>query len=121
MIYFDQAASSYPKPKSVGQAMLEAIEGYGANPGRGGHQLAEKANATITKTRAQLSKLFHAPAGKHVWFYPNATFALNQALLGFPFQAGDHVITTAFEHNSVIRPLAKLEKEKKYSRSVFRA
>ena len=113
MIYFDHAASSYPKPKAVGQAMLEAVETYSANPGRGGHQLAEKASTVIQDARKKIANMFGAPSGKHVWFYQNATMALNQALLGFPFQEGDHVVTTVLEHNSVLRPLEEIVKQKK--------
>lgn len=112
MIYFDHAASSYPKPKTVGEAMVEAVNHYSANPGRGGHALAEKARLVVEQTRKKIAEFFHAPGSKHVWFYQNATMALNQALLGFPFQAGDHVVATMFEHNSIIRPLEHLKSEK---------
>jgi cysteine desulfurase family protein len=61
----------------------------------------------------KLADFFGAPSGKHVWFYQNATMALNQALFGYPFQAGDHVVTTAYEHNSVLRPLKQLKKNKR--------
>ncbi|WP_332692387.1 aminotransferase class V-fold PLP-dependent enzyme [Halalkalibacter lacteus] len=113
MIYFDHAASSYPKPKTVADAMHNAVSTFSANPGRGGHKLAEQARVVIDSTRQKLSRIFGAPGSKHVWFYQNATMALNQALLGFPFQEGDHVIATMFEHNSVIRPLEKLISDKK--------
>ncbi|NEU32648.1 aminotransferase class V-fold PLP-dependent enzyme [bacterium LRH843] len=111
MIYFDHAASSYPKPKTVGEAMSEAVNEYSANPGRGGHELAERARVVIEETRKKISTLFGAPGPKHVWFYQNATMALNQALLGFPFQKDDHVVTTMLEHNSMIRPLERLIEE----------
>jgi cysteine desulfurase family protein len=113
MIYFDHAASSYPKPNKVADAMYEAVTSFSANPGRGGHKLAEQAKAVIDAARQKLSRFFGAPGSKHVWFYQNATMALNQALLGFPFEEGDHVIATMFEHNSVIRPLEQLVLEKK--------
>ncbi|MDT8862820.1 aminotransferase class V-fold PLP-dependent enzyme [Alkalihalobacillus sp. MEB130] len=113
MIYFDHAASSYPKPKEVADAMYEAVTSYSANPGRGGHKLAEKAKDVIEETRKKVANVFGAPGKKHVWFYQNATMALNQAIAGFPFQEGDHVVTTMFEHNSIIRPLEKLVKDKK--------
>ncbi|WP_017725810.1 aminotransferase class V-fold PLP-dependent enzyme [Halalkalibacterium ligniniphilum] len=108
MIYFDQAASSFPKPASVANAMAEAVNEYAANPGRGGHALATRASQMIESTRELLKAFFHAPSKRHVWFYQNATMALNQALLGFPFQEGDHVVSTSFEHNSVRRPLEQL-------------
>ncbi|MCM3762797.1 aminotransferase class V-fold PLP-dependent enzyme [Alkalihalobacillus oceani] len=112
MIYFDHAASSFPKPKAVADAMYEAVTQYAANPGRGGHVLAERARLTVEEARAKLAALFGAPQPKHVWFYQNATMALNQALFGFQFEEGDHVVTTAFEHNSVLRPLERLKREK---------
>ncbi|WP_088104600.1 aminotransferase class V-fold PLP-dependent enzyme [Halalkalibacter urbisdiaboli] len=112
MIYFDHAASSYPKPKSVGAAMLEAVNEYSANPGRGGHQLAEKASEVISEAREKIATLFGAPSKKHVWFYQNATMALNQAIIGFPFNEGDHVITSTYEHNSVLRPLEQLRRNR---------
>ncbi|MCK0469796.1 aminotransferase class V-fold PLP-dependent enzyme [Halalkalibacter sp. APA_J-10(15)] len=112
MIYFDHAASSYPKPKKVAEAMSEAVLTYSANPGRGGHRLAEQARLAVEGARKKVAQLFSAPSSKNVWFYQNATMAINQAILGFPFKKGDHVITTMFEHNSVIRPLKQLMKEK---------
>lgn len=92
--------------------MSEAVNNYSANPGRGGHALAERARSVIEETRKKIAQLFGAPGGKHIWFYQNATMALNQALLGFPFQKGDHVVSTMFEHNSILRPLEKLVNEK---------
>ncbi|MCL7747479.1 aminotransferase class V-fold PLP-dependent enzyme [Halalkalibacter alkaliphilus] len=112
MIYFDHAASSYPKPEQVAIAMHEAVASYSANPGRGGHKLAEQAREVIEQARKKIATMFGAPNKKHVWFYQNATMALNQAILGFPFQEGDHVVATMFEHNSIIRPLEKLASEK---------
>ncbi|HEU5138736.1 MAG TPA: aminotransferase class V-fold PLP-dependent enzyme [Bacillales bacterium] len=113
MIYFDQAASSFPKPEGVVQAVSEAITDYAANPGRGGHRLAKKAASIIQETRVELSGFFGVGYSENVWFYPNATAALNQALKGFSLTAGDHVITTSFEHNSVRRPLEYLKRTKK--------
>src|SRR5690625_4648887 len=112
MIYFDHAASSYPKPKTVSEAMCAAVSEYSANPGRGGHALAEKARSVIEEARIKIATFFNAPAKEHVWFYQNATMALNQAIVGYPFTPGDHVVTTKFEHNSVIRPLEAVKKRK---------
>lgn len=111
MIYFDQAASSFPKPASVVKAVSEALTEYGANPGRGGHRLAREASSIIQQARAGLSDFFGLGIPENVWFYPNATAALNQALKGFPFTEGDHVIATSYEHNSVRRPLEYLKKK----------
>ncbi|WP_078429559.1 aminotransferase class V-fold PLP-dependent enzyme [Alkalihalobacterium alkalinitrilicum] len=111
-IYFDQAASSFPKPKKVGEAVLEAINDYGANPGRGGHTLAVRANDVIFKARKTIAMMFGEQNPANVCFYLNATQALNQAIQGVDFKEGDHVITTSFEHNSVRRPLERLKDTK---------
>lgn len=111
-LYFDQAASSFPKPKVVGESMLEAIEQYGANPGRGGHLLARRAGEVIYGARQKLAKLFGLDDANRVIFYQNATYALNQAIMGLQLQAGNHIITTVFEHNSVRRPLEYLRRTK---------
>ncbi|MFV8826190.1 aminotransferase class V-fold PLP-dependent enzyme [Alkalihalobacterium sp. APHAB7] len=111
-IYFDQAASSFPKPDKVGQAVLEAITDYGANPGRGGHSLAVRANDVIFTARKKLAAMFGERNPANVCFYLNATQALNQAIQGVSFEEGDHVISTSFEHNSVRRPLEMLKETK---------
>jgi cysteine desulfurase / selenocysteine lyase len=112
MIYFDHAASSFPKPRSVVKAVTEALTEYGANPGRGGHQLAAKASSIIYETRHELAQFFGLTDPKRVIFCQNATHALNQGIKGFSLQVGDHVLTTSYEHNSVRRPLEALKTEK---------
>ncbi|KGX89236.1 aminotransferase class V-fold PLP-dependent enzyme [Pontibacillus marinus] len=112
MIYFDQAASSFPKPPGVVEAVTQAITEYGANPGRGGHALSRKATEVIDETRKRLSVFFDSSDPQKVLFLPSATAGLNQAIKGFPFQEGDHVITTTFEHNAVRRPLEDVKKNK---------
>lgn len=109
MIYFDQAASSFPKPAGVAEAMIKAITEVGANPGRGSHELARKASAIINQTREKAATLFGCSDPKKVLFYQNATVALNQALKGLPWKKGDHIIATSFEHNSIRRPLEYLK------------
>ncbi|MGM8365460.1 aminotransferase class V-fold PLP-dependent enzyme [Virgibacillus sp. W0181] len=108
MIYFDQAASSFPKPDQVIQEMVENMKEYGANPGRGGHQLAIKADQIITETRLLASKLFGVTNSNKCLFYPNATIAINQALKGINWSKGDHIIATSVEHNAIRRPLEYL-------------
>lgn len=110
MIYFDQAASSFPKPDSVGKSVLEAIQEYGANPGRGGHALSRRASSVIKDTRGLLANFFGSSDSKQVLFFQNATGALNQAIKGFPLEEGDHIISSSFEHNSVRRPLEELKR-----------
>ncbi|GGJ89669.1 cysteine desulfurase [Lentibacillus kapialis] len=111
MIYFDQAASSHPKPSAVGEAMLYALNEIGANPGRGGHKLAKKAANLISETRETASRIFGCSNPKKVLFYHNATAALNQAIKGMSWVKGDHIIATTFEHNSIRRPLESLKKQ----------
>ncbi len=110
MIYFDNAASTWPKPTGVSRAMMDNIEHYAANPGRGGHFLSIKAGETVQNTRRLLAGLFSIADPRNLIFCVNATHALNQAIKGY-LRPGDHVITTTIEHNSVRRPLAFLEKE----------
>ncbi|MFD1362650.1 aminotransferase class V-fold PLP-dependent enzyme [Lentibacillus salinarum] len=111
MIYFDQAASSYPKPPEVAEAMVQAVNEIGANPGRGSHRLARTAADLITGTREKAARLFGCSNPKQALFFANATAALNQAIKGFTWSAGDHVIATTFEHNSIRRPLEHIKHE----------
>lgn len=106
MIYFDQAASSWPKPEGVAEAMAEAILHYAANPGRGSHRMAAKAQEVVGQVRTKLARLFGVKNPRDIIFFPHATAALNQAIKGFDWQEGDHVLATLFEHNAVRRPLA---------------
>jgi len=109
IIYLDNAASTWPKPPTVKDMMAEAIEDYAANPGRGGHTLAMKASKTVFRTRVQLSRLFGIQNPNNLFFYLNATQALNQAIKGF-LKPGDHVISSSVEHNSVRRPIEFMRK-----------
>ncbi|MBO8164797.1 MAG: aminotransferase class V-fold PLP-dependent enzyme [Brevibacillus sp.] len=111
LIYLDNAASTWPKPPGVKQMMAEVIDQYAANPGRGGHTLAMKASKILFRTRMQLSRLFGIKNPNDLFFYMNATQALNQAIKGY-VNEGDHVITSSIEHNSVRRPLEYLRREK---------
>ena len=107
MIYFDNAATTMRKPECVVQAVAEAMCSLG-NSGRGVHSGALSASRTIYDTRAALARLFGAESPERIAFTANSTQALNTALKGVP-EPGDHVITTALEHNSVLRPLYELE------------
>jgi cysteine desulfurase family protein len=111
IIYLDNAASSWPKPPGVKEAMVEAIDEYAANPGRGGHALAMKASKTVFRARMQVARLFGIKNPNDLFFYLNATQALNQAIKGF-LKEGDHVISSSIEHNSVRRPLEFLRRTK---------
>ncbi|WP_018131414.1 aminotransferase class V-fold PLP-dependent enzyme [Effusibacillus pohliae] len=104
MIYLDNAASTWPKPPEVAEAMLQVMREFAANPGRSGHRLALQAAATIEQTRTRLAKLFHVKNPNDVIFTQNATESINLGLKGY-LKPGDHVVTTSLEHNSVRRPL----------------
>ncbi|MCA0988776.1 aminotransferase class V-fold PLP-dependent enzyme [Guptibacillus algicola] len=110
-MYLDQAATSFPKPPEVVEAMTKALTEYAANPGRSGHRMSVKANEVISQAREQLADFFGFSYPNRVCFTSNATSALNQALKGFRFQSGDHVLTTSYEHNSVRRPLENLKEK----------
>ena len=107
MIYFDNAATTLRKPACVPRAVLEAMTTFG-NPGRGVHEPAMAASRAIYDARCALARLFHAENPARIAFTANATQALNTAIKGI-LNPGDHVITTALEHNSVLRPLYELE------------
>jgi cysteine desulfurase / selenocysteine lyase len=108
VIYLDNAATSWPKPEIVYEALGSFLRHSGANPGRSGHRMAARATGTLDRTRNRLAALFNAPAPERVIFTYNATDALNFAIKGV-LSAGDHAISTVMEHNSVRRPLRALE------------
>ncbi|SNS53999.1 cysteine desulfurase family protein [Anaerovirgula multivorans] len=108
MIYLDNAATSFPKPEIVYEAVLNNMKNYGANPGRSGHKLALEAGRTIYKGRELVCRLFNIDDPMQIIFVSNATDALNLAIKGVLNQ-GDHVITTSMEHNSVLRPIKAME------------
>lgn len=103
MIYFDNAATTMLKPPSVAQAVAQAINSFGG-VGRGVHEASLSADVAVYKCRQALAQLFDAPDPRRVTFGLNATEALN-VLIGGLLQEGDHAITTAASHNSVLRPL----------------
>ena len=110
MIYLDNAATSWPKPSRVKEAMVRFIEEIGANPGRSGHLLSIEAARVLYEAREALAGLFHVGDPLRIVFTLNATESLNLALKGL-LKPGDHVITSSMEHNSVMRPLRTLEKK----------
>ena len=109
MIYLDNAATTYHKPQSVIDAVVEAMQGMG-NSSRGSHSGALKAARTVYDARCKAAALFGCSDPSRVVFTSNSTEALNIALSGL-FSAGDHVISTDLEHNSVLRPLYRLQAE----------
>jgi cysteine desulfurase/selenocysteine lyase len=107
-IYFDNAATSYPKPHGMSAAMATFQDTSAANPGRSGHRMSVEAGRVLYDARAGLAGLFNVKDPLRIAFTLNATMALNIALNGL-LKPGDHVVTTSMEHNSVARPLRWLE------------
>ena len=107
MIYLDNAATTLHKPPQVMDAVVRAMTAMG-NAARGAHGGALEAARTVYNTRVKLARLFGCPRPDHVIFTANSTEALNIAISGL-IRPGDHVITTDCEHNSVLRPLYRLE------------
>lgn len=110
MIYLDNAATSFPKPVEVYDRMNLFIREECANPGRSSHEMARASATWVMKTRETLACLFSIDNPLRVGFTANATYALNMAIQGV-LKKGDHVITTAMDHNSVLRPLSELKKK----------
>lgn len=108
LIYLDNAATSFPKPRSLLNRMTELYAELGCSPGRGGYDLAMEAHYFVEETRLKLSRYFNAPDPNRIVFTSNATDSLNMAIQGLVKQ-GDHVISTRLEHNSVLRPLFHLK------------
>jgi len=110
MIYLDYAATSGKKPEGVYEAVLHALRDVSGNPGRSGHKLSLQAGKLVIETRMLCSRLFHAESAESIVFCSNATDALNLAIRGV-LKAGNHVISSHLEHNSVARPLEHLKDE----------
>ena len=108
LIYLDNAATSFPKPPQVVEAMVHFMNYVGANPGRSGHPLALEAQQIVQTARDNLARLFNIDNASRISFALNVTEALNAVFHGY-LNPGDHVVTTAMEHNSVMRPLIYLQ------------
>jgi cysteine desulfurase/selenocysteine lyase len=107
MIYLDNAATSFPKPESVYQAIDHFNRNIGASPGRSSYATARAADKIMSETRGLLAQLLHVEKPSQIVFTSNATEALNLGLKGV-LRPGDHVVTTVTDHNSVLRPLRSL-------------
>lgn len=116
LVNFDNAATTYPKPKEVRLAVNNAVEMLGGNAGRAGHQLAARTSAAVFSSRETIAEFFGAEA-ENVVFTLNCTAALNMAVKGIMHDGG-HLIISGMEHNSVARPAAALAIEKKIMLSV---
>ena len=108
-IYFDNGASSHPKPQNVYKNILNYMVGNGANAGRSSHSMAMAAAEKVYQARSRIATFFGMDAPENVVFTLNATHGLNTVIQGL-FAQGMHVITTDLEHNSVLRPLYEMQK-----------
>jgi cysteine desulfurase family protein len=118
MIYLDNAATSFPKPKETTESLNRFITDIGGNPGRSSHSLSVEAARVVFEAREKLTDFINGDDSERLIFTQNGTESLNLAILGL-LSEGDHVITTSLEHNSVMRPLMFLMKEKKVELSII--
>ena len=109
IIYFDNAATTYPKPESVIMASVDCMKTYCGNPGRGSHPLALKSAEKVFEARESVASIFGA-SPENVIFTLNTTYALNMAIKGV-MSGGGHTLISNMEHNSVLRPLARLARD----------
>ncbi|MBO8158191.1 MAG: aminotransferase class V-fold PLP-dependent enzyme [Thermosyntropha sp.] len=110
MIYMDNAATTYPKPEAVYEAVDYFNRFLGANPGRGSNQQTLRAGSVLLEAREKIAQLFNITESSQIAFTLNITDALNTALRGI-LKPGDHIITTSMEHNAVARPVFALAEE----------
>ena len=117
-VYLNNAATSWPKPERVYQAVDRFSRNMGGSPGRGSSERAQEAGAVILECRQALASLFNIDNEESIAFTLNATYAINMALKGL-LQSGDHVIISGVEHNAVVRPINWLVREKGIEYSVL--
>ena len=110
IIYLDNAATVYPKPRSILEPMTEIYSRYGVNPGRSGYDLCVVGGDLVQQTREQLTRFFGGTDPNRLVFSYNASDSLNILIQGL-VEKGDHVVSTTVEHNSVIRPLNHLAEQ----------
>jgi len=120
MIYLDNAATSFPKPKETVEHLNRFVTEIGGNPGRSGHSLSVEAARIVFDAREKLTGFIHGGDSERLIFTSNGTDSLNLAILGLLNQ-GDHVIATSMEHNSVMRPLMFLMKQRGVELSVVQS
>ncbi len=118
MIYLDNAATTFPKPPEVAREVFRCMTQYCGNPGRGGHSLSLAAAKKVYDCRLAIADLVGCSEPESIVFTENTTHALNLVIKGL-LKKGDHVIISDMEHNSVLRPIAKLESEGIIEYSVF--
>ncbi|MFC1783265.1 aminotransferase class V-fold PLP-dependent enzyme, partial [Planctomycetota bacterium] len=111
LIYLDNAATAFPKPQSVYDYMHEFYQKHGMNPGRSGYDANLETEEVVQGTRRMLMEFFNGTNPDHLTFSYNASDSLNMIIQGM-VEPGDHVVSTNVEHNSVIRPLNHLKRDK---------
>ena len=116
MINFDNAATTFPKPLSVKKAVADAMDKYGGNAGRGGHELAMRTSSALYSARETVADFFGA-SPENVVFTLNCTYALNFAIQGI-MSGGGHIVISSLEHNSASRPVAELARSGKITFSI---
>jgi len=120
IVYFDNAATSFPKPPSVLHGVDSFLRTSGGNPGRSSHRLAMKSAESVYQTREKIAEFFNFPFPENVTFTQNATYALNMAIKGFVKKHGPcHVLISDMEHNAVLRPVKDVCEHNACSYSVF--
>ncbi len=116
MVYFDNAATTFPKPQTVLFAVNDAVKNYGGNPGRSGHRISMKVSEKVFEVRRKIGDFFNT-SPENVAFTLNCTHALNMAIKGVMAKGG-HIVTSSLEHNSVLRPIYAMASEGKITYSV---
>lgn len=119
MLYFDNAATTYPKPEQVYKEMDRLTRECAVNSGRGSYKKAENASAVINETRKKVSEFMGAENAEDVIFTSSATEAANRVLRGYGFEENMTVYVSSYEHNAVMRTLEALRKEKKFKIKVL--
>lgn len=118
MIYLDNAATTFPKPRCMIEALNKCILEYCGNPGRSGHHMSQKAAEKIYECRCTLASFFGSDKPENVVFTSNTTEALNIAIKGL-YKKGGHILISNMEHNSVLRPIYSLSQSSEIEYSVF--
>ena len=119
MLYFDNAATTYPKPEQVYKEMDRLTRECAVNSGSGSYKKAENASAVINETRKKVSEFMGAENAEDVIFTSSATEAANRVLRGYGFEENMTVYVSPYEHNAVMRTLEALRKEKKFKIKVL--
>lgn len=118
-LYFDNAATSFPKPRCVYNAVASALVKCAGNPGRSTHKEAERSAKAVFEARESVCKYFGCASPNNVFFTQNATTALNTAILGVKINSGA-VLISDIEHNAVLRPVAERCRREKTSFKIFK-